>query len=95
MSEPREEQGSGTQPEATSSVDEAQRSYTEPVGDAAASAAAAVSDAAGETVRDAFAEGEKETTPAVLLGGVSLVLTLVLAVLIAAGLILYFAFGGD
>ena len=83
------------EPEATESVDEAQRGYTEPIADAAAPAVGAVSEAAGETVRDALVEGEKETTPAVLLGGISLVLTVVLAVLITLGLILYFAFGGD
>ena len=83
------------QPEATESVEEAQRGYTEPIADATAPAAGAVSEAAGESVRDALTEGEKEGTPFVLFGGISLVLTIVLAVLITAGLIVYFAFGGD
>ena len=83
------------QPDATGSVDEAQRSYTDPIADAAAPAAGAISEAAGETVRDALTEGAKEGTPFVLFGGVSLALTIVLAVLITAGLVVYFAFGGN
>ena len=93
MSE-REGEGRPAEPEVATTVEEEQQALVEPVGDAAGRAVGAVSESAGEAARDAFVEGEKETTPLIAFTGVSLFFGIILAVLITGALILYFALGG-
>ena len=80
--------------EVRSSVDEEQRAVTEPVGEAAGGAVGAVSETAGEAVRDAFETGESEATPWIALSGVMIAVGSVLAVVLTLALVLYFVFGG-
>ena len=87
--------GRPAEPEVATTVEEEQQALVEPVGEAAGRAVGAVSESAGEATRDAFVEGEKETTPLIAFTGVSLFFGIILAVLITAGLVLYFAFGGN
>ena len=93
MSE-RENERRPSEPEVSTTVEEEQQALVEPIGEKAGGAVGAVSEPAGEAVRDAFVEGEKETTPLIAFTGVSLFFGAILVVLITAGLVLYFAFGG-
>ncbi len=82
------------EPEAAASIDEEQQALVEPLGNAAGSAVGAVSERAGEAVREDLLEGERETTPLTIFGGVTVVLGAVLLVVITAVLLLFYALGG-
>ena len=88
------EEGKAGPDERPASTEEENRAAVEPGGDAAGKAVGAVSERAGDTVRDAVVEGEHEATPFIAFGGISLVLGVVVSLVIVVALIVYFAFGG-
>jgi hypothetical protein len=81
--------------EVRTTVDDEQRAVTEPLGEKAGGAVGAVSETAGEAVRDTFEAGESEATPWIALSGVMIAVGAVLLVVMTLALVLYFAFGGD
>ena len=93
MTEPRDETRR-SEPEVSTSVEEEQQALVEPIGEKAGGAVGAVSETAGEAVRDAFVEGEKEATPWIAFTGVTIAVGSVVAVVMIAALVLYFALGG-
>ena len=92
MSE-REGEGRPAEPEVATTVEEEQQALVEPVGEAAGRAVGAVSESAGEATRDAFVEGEKETTPLIAFTGVSIVVGVLVTLVLALAFLVYFLAG--